>query len=308
MWLVENAAGDLDGRLWRGVQCYFKTGTFFRAIGQRGEGQLCMLRRKRAGVCRLPCLPRCLIVPWLIDIVSWRRDVVGSPDMNVGIIRCVLPVLLTLFGTTHLSFAAQPLCGGYSEASVTNAEVIAAAKFAVEYFDASRDSDRPVSLVEILKAEQQVVAGMNYRLRLKVRLNGEERGLEAVVWWQAWNKTEPYRLTSWTWKNEEAPDAKSATNHPAIPEQYKGYHFLSDTNLPPDIIKAMQVIDTALQVRNWKGDSQGVVYRITKMGKGYNFSCLPYWVRDGRMGFVGGSSYFGVLDEDFKVVEIQPGT
>jgi hypothetical protein len=55
-------------------------------------------------------------------------------------------------------------------------------------------------LVRILGAEQQVVAGLNYRLQLRVTLDGEEKTAEALVWWQAWRKPEPYQLTSWTWR------------------------------------------------------------------------------------------------------------
>jgi hypothetical protein len=41
---------------------------------------------------------------------------------------------------------------------------------------------------------------MNYRLRIKVKLDGREKDAEAVVWWQAWKRPEPYQLTSWIWK------------------------------------------------------------------------------------------------------------
>jgi hypothetical protein len=41
---------------------------------------------------------------------------------------------------------------------------------------------------------------MNYRLRLKVKVNGREKEGEAVVWWQAWRTPQPYQLTSWQWK------------------------------------------------------------------------------------------------------------
>ena len=43
-------------------------------------------------------------------------------------------------------------------------------------------------------------------------------------------------------------------------------------------------------------------------GKGYEVSCLPYWIREeGQMGVPGGTSYFAVLDENFKVISIRPG-
>lgn len=93
------------------------------------------------------------------------------------------------------------LCGGWSEAAVTNADVVAAAGFAVRARGAALRQANPgarLALVGILAAQQQVVAGMNYRLSLRVRSDAGNEEAEAVVWWQAWNREEPYRLTSWT--------------------------------------------------------------------------------------------------------------
>ena len=68
-----------------------------------------------------------------------------------------------LVGTIQPSSAAETLVGGYSEVSVTNEQVIAAAQFAVKTQALSVERAPVITLVEILKAEQQVVAGMNYR-------------------------------------------------------------------------------------------------------------------------------------------------
>lgn len=66
--------------------------------------------------------------------------------------------------------------------------------------DAKGGQPTKLELVKILGAEEQVVAGMNYRLTLKVTVNGTEKQAEAVVWWQAWRKPAPYELTSWKWE------------------------------------------------------------------------------------------------------------
>jgi len=71
-----------------------------------------------------------------------------------------------LFGTVCPSQAGQ-LVGGYSEASVTNTEVVAAAQFAVKALAAMPERMPDITLVEILSASQRVVAGMNCRLRLR---------------------------------------------------------------------------------------------------------------------------------------------
>jgi len=54
-----------------------------------------------------------------------------------------------------------------------------------------------LTLVSIVGAKQQVVAGMNYRLQLKVDLDGTPREAEAVVWRKLSGE---YKLTSWNWK------------------------------------------------------------------------------------------------------------
>lgn len=106
-------------------------------------------------------------------------------------------------GTGVAAGPDRPGVGGYSDASVTNAEVVAAARFAVrakELVLREKDPGAKLDLVSIVSARQQVVAGMNYRLDLRVKAGGTEKAAEAVVWWQAWNAKEPYKLTSWTWK------------------------------------------------------------------------------------------------------------
>jgi len=110
--------------------------------------------------------------------------------------------------------SSGPKVGGFTPASITERGVKAAATFAIQAHQqalrekpagpAGSGSQPPpaprLELLRILGAEQQVVAGLNYRLKLRVTLDGEEKTAEALVWWQAWRKPEPYQLTSWTWK------------------------------------------------------------------------------------------------------------
>ena len=101
--------------------------------------------------------------------------------------------------------AQQTLTGGYNTVPVDNKEVVAAAAFAIEAQKKAiqeKTGGKPANLdlITILKAEQQVVAGMNYRLTLKVKLNGKEKTAETIVWWQAWRRPNPYQLTSWAWE------------------------------------------------------------------------------------------------------------
>lgn len=115
-------------------------------------------------------------------------------------------VATSLLFTTTLAIgeAERPgNAGGYSAVSVTDPAVRAAAAFAITAEQPLRPPPglptAKLELVKILSAQAQVVAGLNYRLRLKVRVNGVERLAEVVVWWQAWRTPDPYRLTAWNW-------------------------------------------------------------------------------------------------------------
>jgi hypothetical protein len=102
----------------------------------------------------------------------------------------------------------------------------------------------------------------------------------------------------------------SAADLPTIPEKYKDYHFASETNLAAHVVRAMQSTERALkeQFGEKQTERSGVVYRVERSGKGYTVSCLPYVVtEDGQTGFLGGASYFAVLDEEFKVKSLKPG-
>ena len=101
----------------------------------------------------------------------------------------------------------KPLAGGFGEASVTDEKVIAAADFAIKAQERSMQDPEAgqtttLELVKILSAAQQVVAGMNYRLTLEVKVNGEKKQADAIVWWQSWRDPDPYQLTSWRWSDQ----------------------------------------------------------------------------------------------------------
>lgn len=95
-----------------------------------------------------------------------------------------------------------PLAGGYGEAPVGERRVLEAARFAVR--EENRRERRRVSLVAVRRAEQQVVAGMNYRLRLSVRVGGRARDVTAVVYR---NLQGVYSLTSWEAAGDDAAAA-----------------------------------------------------------------------------------------------------
>jgi hypothetical protein len=85
-----------------------------------------------------------------------------------------------------------PIAGGYSETSISDPEVVSAARYAVR---AQGQKQRaPISLVSIRSAEVQVVAGLNYRLGLSVKINGRAQDVTAVVYR---NLKQQYSLSTW---------------------------------------------------------------------------------------------------------------
>lgn len=105
---------------------------------------------------------------------------------------CLLLALST-GGCADAPAGHPPLCGGYSPAA-PGPEVKAAAAFAVGA--EAKASGRALKLVEVVKAEQQVVAGVNYRLDLEVREGKNLLNAQAVVWSKLDGSRE---LTSWHW-------------------------------------------------------------------------------------------------------------
>lgn len=92
----------------------------------------------------------------------------------------------------ELQAQEPPVAGGYQEASRTDLSVISAAKFALKEW--RRRKRARVSLISIERAETQVVAGVNYRLCLRVKTRGKIRSVRTVVYQ---NLQQKYSLSNW---------------------------------------------------------------------------------------------------------------
>lgn len=103
-----------------------------------------------------------------------------------------------LFAATPMQQAFAALPGGFSAVATTNAEALAAAKFAVTAHDVK------LQFQAIETAERQVVAGLNYRLTLHVSDAGKARRAAAVVWRKLDGSHE---LTSWNWLDDAPAQA-----------------------------------------------------------------------------------------------------
>ena len=115
--------------------------------------------------------------------------------MKKNLLIGIMFVAFVVINGNALGVLAQetPIVGNYREASKTEREVVSAAKFAIKSEKRKRGVGR-LSLVSIEHAEKQVVAGINYKLCLKVKMKGKIEDVTAVVYQ---NLKQKYALTSW---------------------------------------------------------------------------------------------------------------
>ena len=117
----------------------------------------------------------------------------------LGFATVILPILIASALPTP-GAAAMP--GGITEVYSEDPWVSEAAVFAVRAQERAMQEkpEEPsvrIVLVKIISARQQVVAGMNYYLVMKVTLNEQERESYVVIWRQLSGRHE---LTSWEWR------------------------------------------------------------------------------------------------------------
>lgn len=130
-----------------------------------------------------------------------------------------LAVLATAFPAC-MDTAAMP--GGFTQVSTTSREVLQAATFAVQAHDAM------LSLKKVVSAEQQVVAGFNYKLTL---ITSDGRKADAVVWHKLDDSLE---LTFWKW----ATTAVLKTEYIYDTGPYPSIHATTTVETPTGLVTA----------------------------------------------------------------------
>jgi len=132
-----------------------------------------------------------------------RRMTILTAILLLSTFACPAPATIRAASVRRVNaHAAQdaPIVGNYREASASDPAVLAAARFAVRAEGRRRGAR--LTLVSVERAETQVVAGTNYRLRLKVRAAGRVESAQAVVYE---NLRRVYSLTSWGATRGELP-------------------------------------------------------------------------------------------------------
>ena len=121
--------------------------------------------------------------------------------MNRRVLVFLLTIVLSILSacladnavTNHPS--DKPIPGGWSAAPVEDKGVKAAARQAVSI--KAKETGVDLRLTTILDARKQVVAGMNYRLKIRVMGAGKKNTATIIVWSKL-DRT--YELTKWLWE------------------------------------------------------------------------------------------------------------
>lgn len=109
----------------------------------------------------------------------------------------VLPTVLVLALSACTTEAESPLAGGYAQTQPTSKEAKLAAEFAVKH--QATTTGQALKLEKIVQSEEQVVAGMNYRMTLQVKDGSTPRLAQVVVYRSL---APQWVLTSWDWIGE----------------------------------------------------------------------------------------------------------
>jgi Aspartic acid proteinase inhibitor len=119
--------------------------------------------------------------------------------MKIKLSICVLfAALLMVFGSASVCFGQEDdEAGGYVGASVSDSNVVAAARFAVK--EQANKQGAAINLLSIKNAQIQVVAGINYDLCMQVNYkSGDEDAVEQFVKVVVYrNLKNEYSLSSW---------------------------------------------------------------------------------------------------------------
>ena len=115
--------------------------------------------------------------------------------MRSGLRLAALRVGLILALGSVVWISGQRL-GGYKQIDTDDERAVAAAEFAVE--EQGRKMETTYKLVSVAKAESQVVAGVNYRLCLKVGYQKDDEDVEEFVRVIVYRNLQgEHSLTSW---------------------------------------------------------------------------------------------------------------
>lgn len=111
------------------------------------------------------------------------------------LLACLLPSSIAYASDRESNPVSKPIPGGWSPVAVDDARVKLAARQAVAA--QSKIDGAELTLVAIEDAQRQVVAGINYQLKLAVKKGDQRQRGNATVWGKL---NGSYELTAWAWE------------------------------------------------------------------------------------------------------------
>lgn len=144
--------------------------------------------------------------------------------------RILFVLCIVMFGGVSGMPAQTP--GGYRLVSNDDSEALAAAKFAVR--ERGQKLGRTIVLATMVYAQRQLVSGTNYKLCMKVKVDGTSKRAETVV---HRNLQKQYTLTSWKWGECAKPAELKTVAPAALSRQFtsRGQSFLAPSSAPGSI-------------------------------------------------------------------------
>src|SRR5581483_7469848 len=123
--------------------------------------------------------------------------------------RLIVALIVGVAGIALGSMTAFAQMGGYREIDKSDEGAAAAAEFAVKEVSAKKEIT--YKLIEIEKAESQVVAGINYRLCLKIGYHKADDDATETIRVAVYRSLQnQYSLTSWA--EEDCADGEAVQN------------------------------------------------------------------------------------------------
>ena len=118
-------------------------------------------------------------------------------NKRLGLLLCLLALGIALVPAPEgAARQGPPRVGGFKPVATNNSEVLAAARFAVA--EGAKKEEVNLKLVSVETAEYAVVAGMKYRLCLKVEVEGEEENVTTTVKAEVFKSLQKqYQLKGW---------------------------------------------------------------------------------------------------------------
>jgi hypothetical protein len=127
---------------------------------------------------------------------SSSRQIETRKMAQTVVLFLVLVSVLNAATSASLNKRQTGLVGGYSPANVHDIDVNEMADFSRRAIS-SRSNSGPSTLIRIVKAEKQVVAGMNYKLTLEMENANDGVILcDVIVFDQPWTNTRRLRESS----------------------------------------------------------------------------------------------------------------